>query len=712
MNLHIYLLDWHHKFSPAFHEIFINLFEGNTDLKLTPWDGFEIMPEWINFNEDDVFIFCQKRPPINIFKGRQDAKVIWIPMWNNVQNMGIKEWALIPKHFRILAYSPLITKFSEKAGLETLQVCYAPDINRFTPATWTQGNILYYWNRVGLINKSLLINICRALNVQKLLFRPNLDPGIPKERAYALTSNDIGIEVEIVPFFDTAVKSLDYLNQANIVIAPRPAEGVGLVFLEAMAAGKLVLSINQPTMSEYIESGHTGILLKSNRVWFEKTPMLSVKASSHQNWPKLKNIQHQMLGQNARLRIAELRQIWMRDQIKIRRFVYEWSNVQKIINTKDLFADVTEEQISELHRLAFDVMKVDRLAPTFIKKLRYVREKLHPLYKQDLRIIKTGTGAKLQVNLGDHMGCDLFYGLFGEQQDFDLFNSAIKKGSTVIDVGSNIGIYAITAAQLSGKSGRIFAFEPGTHARELLTRNLNLNKLSGRVKSFGVCVGDFDGKILFNESRDSSLSSINVNKRSGPYSTFSMPIIKLDTAMECEGVSKIDLLKIDVEGSEGDVLKGAMQILSRSDAIIMLEISLKNLSEKSLFDMRLQLIELQKLGYRAMRIMPQSFELRIFETMDNIFDEKNLKIGGNYFLARSDTDQFDRLIKIFFSIKSILVIPNRVFRSRPRSRLNFRSRNNAIIWAEQLKSSISIDLINKIGEEKDKLSVLNSASSA
>jgi FkbM family methyltransferase len=700
MKVHAYLLDWHRSLSPAFHEIFINHLQGHAEVREVAWDGKSIMPEWLEPGPEDVFAFCQKRPPAQVFASRPDAKVIWLPMWNNVQRMTASDWASIPKTIRILAYTPLISERSIAAGLPTLLVRYAPDPGRFPETVWSEGRILYYWNRVGLVRKDTLIRLCKELQIRKLLFRPFLDPGIPQELGYDVTTREAGFEVETVPFFDSPAEANAFTSRANVVIAPRPSEGVGLAFLEAMAAGKAVLSVNRPTMSEYIEHGRTGILLKAKKIWWSNgTPMLSTRVSGRQDWSAVKGADLEAIGRNARKAMSDCQRVWQDDVVAIRKFVLDWSRVRRAQAPSP--PQFTELEIAELHRLSTNAMSVPRFAPFFVKRLRALREQLHPRYKKDLRVIKLRTGLNLQVNLGDHMGCDFYYGIFSEQQDFDLFMAAVKPGACVIDVGANVGIYAITAAQRAGADGRVFAFEPGMAARELLVGNVARNRLTRSVKILGACVGDYDGTIEFAEAADSAMSGIQDTQRGGSVHLLQSPITTLDTAMAREGIGRVDAIKIDVEGAEAMVLRGAMQVLERSDPVVMLEISAKNAAEQVLTALQAVLLQLEASGYRMLRLLPGSCELKEFDRTDDVFQQSRAVISGNYFMAKPDTGRFAELRRLFTELEPIIRRPNRVFPGRPRSRLNFLSRDRHILWAERQKAEIALELIAELSRAKD-----------
>jgi FkbM family methyltransferase len=126
------------------------------------------------------------------------------------------------------------------------------------------------------------------------------------------------------------------------------------------------------------------------------------------------------------------------------------------------------------------------------------------------------------------------------------------------DVGANVGSYTVLAAAAVGASA--VAFEPGKEAFVWLTRNVELNEAASRVDARHEAVGARCGMVPFT-------SGLDTMNRIDPNGLASVPITTLDTA--CTGVPA--LIKIDVEGFEADVLRGASQILGdvTAQAVIM-----------------------------------------------------------------------------------------------------------------------------------------------
>jgi FkbM family methyltransferase len=153
----------------------------------------------------------------------------------------------------------------------------------------------------------------------------------------------------------------------------------------------------------------------------------------------------------------------------------------------------------------------------------------------------------------------------------------------ILDVGANIGQYAQSVFQ-AGYTGKIVSVEPVGDAFRNLTKKTDHHK---RWKAFQMALGDFDGSIPINVSKNSASSSImDINEthlKAAPDSVYiskeNVPVFRLDSVIQrlTEGIEfKRIFLKIDTQGYEKKVLDGAQGVLSMIDGI-QLEMSLVEL---------------------------------------------------------------------------------------------------------------------------------------
>lgn len=172
-------------------------------------------------------------------------------------------WQRIPKGVRIIAFAEAVAQQSRAAGLDTLRLQYFSNPDALPPADWSRERVAFYWNRTGLAGPEFLRRWCAALRIDRLLFKPELDPFINRKACYTLPDRLGKTRVEIIPHTEHREDFFRLIEPANIFLAPRNSEGIGLTFIEALARGCAVFAFNAPTMNEYIQHGQTGYLFSS-----------------------------------------------------------------------------------------------------------------------------------------------------------------------------------------------------------------------------------------------------------------------------------------------------------------------------------------------------------------------------------------------------------------------------------------------------------------
>lgn len=139
------------------------------------------------------------------------------------------------------------------------------------------------------------------------------------------------------------------------------------------------------------------------------------------------------------------------------------------------------------------------------------------------------------------------------------FNRYLKKSDHVIDAGANIGTITLLCSSLVTDSGKIFSIEANPKTFGYLKGNVEFNKRTN-VTLFNVALGDKRGEVLF-----SDLFEDDQNKIVTTGNGIKIPIEILDQLSINE--SSIDLIKIDVEGFELFVLKGAAGLLNKTACV-------------------------------------------------------------------------------------------------------------------------------------------------
>lgn len=169
-------------------------------------------------------------------------------------------------------------------------------------------------------------------------------------------------------------------------------------------------------------------------------------------------------------------------------------------------------------------------------------------------------GGDLRVPLDDYLGRAVY--LFG---DLDpkvtwVLRQVLKPGDIVFDVGANLGLLSLLTAKLVGPAGHIHAFEPNPELCRLFEATVLHNSLTN-VTLHPFALGASEGSLnLHIPTSNSGAASLIHTSRPDTY-VRSVPVKRLDDVTFQEPILKIALLKIDVEGFELEVLKGAQRIL-------------------------------------------------------------------------------------------------------------------------------------------------------
>ncbi|MBL8564831.1 MAG: FkbM family methyltransferase [Hyphomicrobiaceae bacterium] len=160
-----------------------------------------------------------------------------------------------------------------------------------------------------------------------------------------------------------------------------------------------------------------------------------------------------------------------------------------------------------------------------------------------------------------------------------LAKDLVKPGSTVWDIGANIGLFSVAAAARAGASGSIFSFEPDVVLVKLLRRTAGLqSESSARLTIVPVAVAADFGLRSFNIARRARASNYLAeygNSQTGGIAE-AQTVMAVSVDKLATWLPKPDLLKIDVEGAELEVLQGAKLMLAEARPIVVCEVSGRN----------------------------------------------------------------------------------------------------------------------------------------
>ncbi|HEX3555883.1 MAG TPA: FkbM family methyltransferase [Thermoanaerobaculia bacterium] len=172
--------------------------------------------------------------------------------------------------------------------------------------------------------------------------------------------------------------------------------------------------------------------------------------------------------------------------------------------------------------------------------------------------------------------------LESESFPFAMLRHLVRPGDVVYDCGANLGLYARFLVSHLG-AGRVVAFEPSPENRRFLAANLALGGIADRVTVLPMALADEDGMAEFQvddmQTSSGTLSRVTGgepcegrrNLRLGPL-TDQVLCRRLDTVVAEEGLPLPDVIKIDVEGAEPLLLRGAAGILREHRPALVVEL--------------------------------------------------------------------------------------------------------------------------------------------
>ncbi|HCE42082.1 MAG TPA: FkbM family methyltransferase [Lentisphaeria bacterium] len=200
---------------------------------------------------------------------------------------------------------------------------------------------------------------------------------------------------------------------------------------------------------------------------------------------------------------------------------------------------------------------------------------------------------------------------------------ALRRDELFIDVGANVGSYTLLAAGAVG--AKAYCFEPIKSTFDRLETNIHLNRLDSRVKCMNVGVGDENKSVRFTNQTNTINHVLADNENVLSEKTALVTIVSLDKILEAENP---ELLKVDVEGYETLVLRGAQNLLHK-ESLNSIIVELAGHGRRYGFDESAIIDMLYDLKYRPYIYDPISRELSLLE-------RKNLKAQNTIYIKNID----------------------------------------------------------------------------
>jgi FkbM family methyltransferase len=159
-----------------------------------------------------------------------------------------------------------------------------------------------------------------------------------------------------------------------------------------------------------------------------------------------------------------------------------------------------------------------------------------------------------------------------------VYMSVLRRGGCAIDIGAHIGRHSIPMAKAIGSSGKVYAFEPLPKIFNVLEENClsiaNAKKNHGTIQCFRTALGDANGETSFVYVPDfPEFSGFERRKYHMPdirSEEIMVPVVKLDSYID--EIDNVQFIKIDAEGGELSILRGATNLIKKYRPVISFEL--------------------------------------------------------------------------------------------------------------------------------------------
>ena len=182
-------------------------------------------------------------------------------------------------------------------------------------------------------------------------------------------------------------------------------------------------------------------------------------------------------------------------------------------------------------------------------------------------VVREIDGVRFELDLRELIDASLFYSGTFEIQAERTITGALKLGMNAVDIGANFGYHTFRMARAVGSTGKVIAIEPTAWAFDKLQRNLALNSMKN-IHPIKVALGDRDqGPTEIRLRSSYRLDGSDLSRSE------IIPMYTLDSLIRSSGIDRVDFVKMDVDGLEGKVIRGARKTIEKHLPTIFFEIT-------------------------------------------------------------------------------------------------------------------------------------------
>lgn len=228
-----------------------------------------------------------------------------------------------------------------------------------------------------------------------------------------------------------------------------------------------------------------------------------------------------------------------------------------------------------------------------------------------------------------------------------VFSFLIKENYNVVDVGGNIGLFAVIASKkITHNQGKVYVFEPDPECFEVIKKNIEFHQLKN-VHLSQCALSDEEKTVhFFKDEYYSTLGSFAKNNTDHNTKALKVKTCKLDDYVKKYSIQKVDLIKLNIQGSEGLAIEGAKNIIEKDLPLIITEYwpyGMKNIG----YDSKQFIEYFLSLNYEFIQFDKKTLEINYIKSNEirSIYNFSNRDEVFYFILQNSKSDNYLKEIK-------------------------------------------------------------------
>lgn len=197
------------------------------------------------------------------------------------------------------------------------------------------------------------------------------------------------------------------------------------------------------------------------------------------------------------------------------------------------------------------------------------------IYSSDSPVTaKLKNSLRMECDLKDHIQSRIFFFGAYEPIEVHLLSTLLTQDSVFLDVGANIGFYSL---MLSQKCKTVYSFEPIASNYAILERNIKANNLQSKIVPIKKGLWNVTTTLEFSlpDDAENNIGTFTAGRNKNKNQNVSCDVVTLDSFVEDMSLTRIDAIKMDIEGSELFALRGAEKTIRRFQPILQIELNSK-----------------------------------------------------------------------------------------------------------------------------------------